>query len=437
MLQSQPRQLWIAEPIRLLRRLSPTFEAIHSALSFEDNLKPHMSYVLDIARSVAAIAVVLLHAKIYALGGSFLTALDTILYAITDCGTQAVFWFFVISGYLVGGTIIRDIIQSGQIDFRRYFINRLSRLYIVLIPALGLGAVLDYVRNETWGINSHAGYETAASLTGKTLLGNILFLQTLVVPTFGSNYALWSLANEFWYYILFPLLLAQLMIRKSGSTRLMLFALGVLLFLFLSVGNFSVVWLFSLWCLGAAARFTPVVVITSGWISWGIALGAAFAFPYLHPRLGALATFLVGFSFAGALLTTHGIPAIPSSRRIALVKTLAGFSFSLYLIHLPILHAIASVLSRSADPFLNLPPLSIRAPAMILLMLASSYVAAYAFSLLTEARTAALRDWLSAHIPQVKSSDPTAVDPQPTEQAATRSASTTYSPALSNTPGAP
>jgi hypothetical protein len=75
----------------------------------------------------------------------------------------------------------------GKIDFRRYFINRFSHLYVLLIPALALGGVLDYVRNETWGLNSHAGFETAAALTGETLLGTILFLQTLVVPPFGSN----------------------------------------------------------------------------------------------------------------------------------------------------------------------------------------------------------------------------------------------------------
>jgi hypothetical protein len=68
------------------------FEAFHSTLSFEDNLKPYMSYGLDIARSVAAIAVVLLHAKIYALGSSTVTTFDGVLYAITGCGTQAVFW---------------------------------------------------------------------------------------------------------------------------------------------------------------------------------------------------------------------------------------------------------------------------------------------------------------------------------------------------------
>ena len=65
------------------------------------------------------IAVVLFHAKIYALGSSSLTSLDTILYAITACGTQAVFWFFAISDYLVAGKVILDIIRSRQIEIPR------------------------------------------------------------------------------------------------------------------------------------------------------------------------------------------------------------------------------------------------------------------------------------------------------------------------------
>jgi peptidoglycan/LPS O-acetylase OafA/YrhL len=39
---------------------------------------------------------------------------------------------------------------------------------------------------------------------------NAFFLQTIAGPTFGSNGPLWSLAYEWWYYVLFPLVLAAL-----------------------------------------------------------------------------------------------------------------------------------------------------------------------------------------------------------------------------------
>lgn len=61
---------------------------------------------------------------------------------------------------------------------------------------------------------------------------------------------------------------------------------------------------------------------------------------------------------------------------------------------------------------------------MILLFFSSSYAAAYVFSLLTEARTAALRDWLTDHIPQVKLRGPAAADPGSPEQVAEPSAAT-------------
>ena len=51
-------------------------------------------------------------------------------------------------------------------------------------------------------------------------LGNLSFLQTILVPTFGSNGPLWSLANEFWYYVLFPVMLAAGIAWLRRSIRL-------------------------------------------------------------------------------------------------------------------------------------------------------------------------------------------------------------------------
>ena len=47
-------------------------------------------------------------------------------------------------------------------------------------------------------------------------LGNLVFLQDLYVPTFGSNWPLWSLANEFWYYLWFPALFMIVKRRRQG-----------------------------------------------------------------------------------------------------------------------------------------------------------------------------------------------------------------------------
>src|SRR5262249_48022606 len=75
----------------------------------------------------------------------------------------------------------------------------------VLIPALVLTALLDAWRGE-WPDPLVA-------------LGNAAFLETIAVPTFGSDAPLWSLAYEFWYYVTFPVLVFAIMRGGSRAAR--------------------------------------------------------------------------------------------------------------------------------------------------------------------------------------------------------------------------
>lgn len=117
------------------------FRALHQRTATHavtTKMSPHTSHVLDATRALAAGLVVLFHAKINTFGSVPLSFWDQLLYAPANCGTPAVFWFFVISGYLVGGSVIAEIAQTSSFDFRRYLINRMTRLYVVLLPALAL-----------------------------------------------------------------------------------------------------------------------------------------------------------------------------------------------------------------------------------------------------------------------------------------------------------
>jgi peptidoglycan/LPS O-acetylase OafA/YrhL len=368
--------------------------ALYSCLTTDAVMRPigpHTSQVLNVARAVAAGLVVLFHAAIYTRGNIPVKPADNLLYILTECGTQAVFWFFVISGYLVGGSVISEIVRTGNFNFRRYFVNRMTRLYVVLLPALALGAILDRTRISAWGINSHAGYETVSSLSGVTLLQNVFFLQTLTGPTFGSNYALWSLASEFWYYTIFPLMLSPIMIKRATYIRFMLFMIGILLILFITKHNVSMSWLFTLWFLGAAIRCVGATGRKFEILAWVVAILGMLAFPYLHSRVGPLATILVGVTFAGTILSTHGQPGKGSKRCIRIANAFSGLSFSLYLIHLPILHFVTTLIARNADPFLNITPHSIVSPAVIVGLVCVSYTAAFLFARITEDHTDAVR----------------------------------------------
>ena len=74
-----------------------------------------------------------------------------------------------------------------------------------------------------FGVPSRDGLET--------LLGNAAFLQEIVVPTYGSNAPLWSLSYEFWYYFLYPVLIAFAFCRSLGRLAVLgAVALAIVLF---------------------------------------------------------------------------------------------------------------------------------------------------------------------------------------------------------------
>jgi hypothetical protein len=66
-----------------------------------------------------------------------------------------------------------------------------------------------------------------------TFLGNLCFVQTVSVPVYGSNGPLWSLANEFWYYVMFPLgavaLMGVLEAQRRWIPLLQFLLLGLLI----------------------------------------------------------------------------------------------------------------------------------------------------------------------------------------------------------------
>ena len=59
-------------------------------------------------------------------------------------GDYGVLMFFAISGFLIGGGALEKT-RAGDFSFSLYFINRFTRIYIVLLPALLLVWVMDVV----------------------------------------------------------------------------------------------------------------------------------------------------------------------------------------------------------------------------------------------------------------------------------------------------
>lgn len=332
------------------------------------------SLTLDGLRGVAALLVCAGHLRAAMLVSMAEQAspslLNKLLYLLTGLGHQAVMVFFVLSGYLVGGSVLN---AGANFTWRRYGEARLSRLWTVLLPCLALTwladmataqiqpAVLGGAGARLWASGPQAGqYDVSAWVA----LGNLFFVQTLLVPVFGSNGPLWSLANEFWYYVLFPLMLLAVpgarTLGAGGWQRgaAVLVCAGLLWWLPAEMLFGFVIWLMGVatFVLRQRIDLAPSVARLlrhrmSSWACALLALGALlfskatgnrnWGVPWGDLVLGlAVAIWLLP-----ALSRERGVPE-PGARSLGMraVHRLSDMSFSLYLSHFPVVVLAGSVL---------------------------------------------------------------------------------------------
>jgi len=367
-------------------------------------LTPAASGYLDIVRSLAAMAVFLDHwrACILADYGDVDPVLKTLpvkaLYFLSGFGPQAVMIFFVLSGLFISSSVLRSL-ERGKWSWRDYAIDRAVRLYVVLIPALVLGALWDFL-----GIHffSDSGVYLAIAtrlFRWQAFLGSLFFVQTRFTPSFGSNDPLWSLFNEFWYYALFPVLLG-LIIALNRRRLAALGYVGAAAAICWMLGG--QIWGFAVWLAGGAVALTSRWFRFKGQDRWPLlayttAAGAlaAICLTVARNKGGWLGSGLaVGVSFA---FLTHGMVQWtfgPGEIGQRLGRIFAGFSYSLYLVHVPIVFLIRAVLMHSGW----LPKARWQPDGVHLLIGAavSAAVFSYAFALaqMTEARTSVVRSWV-------------------------------------------
>ena len=363
---------------------------------------------LDLVRGVAALAVMLGHLRNLFLVNLSEAARNSnplvkLVYLVTGFSHYAVMIFFVLSGFLVGGTVLR-----GRMDrtwsWRLYSTNRLTRLWIVLIPALLLGAIWDHCGIRIFGTSGIYGGVARANigifavpprLSASVMLGNALFLQNILAPTFGSNGPLWSLSYEFWYYVLFPLMVLAFPVggKTTRSTVLCaIAALAVVLFIGQEIAVYFLIWL-----LGAAINLAPEgpgargsiwIVVTAGAV---VLLVAVLRF---KPGTTEYSDFFVGIAstvLIFALVRSRARSRAGLYSRVA--RRLAGFSYTLYIVHLPALVFISAWLV----PQRRWQPDSVHVAIVIALGICAL---AYAFVIaqLTEYRTDAARSRVTAAI---------------------------------------
>jgi peptidoglycan/LPS O-acetylase OafA/YrhL len=307
------------------------------------------SSFLVVARWLAAFAVLIAHA------GSLLISQPDIMSAphgpgayvwwfLTGFPHQAVIVFFVISGFLVGGNFIAK--SRGTEPFlAKYFVDRTVRIYLLLVPVILLGWCLDSIgRHFLAGFGLYDSPMFAGSFDLKLLGPNLLNLQGIFFPAFGTNGPLWSLGCEFWYYIAWALLLLPLTLT-APLVRVFGFICGAALAVSFSIAGVFFFVGGLIWLSGALVRFAPRPLVRSKGLALLIFLAITVAVRLMcrgkipsDPFWAALADAAVALSFCNLLLSLR----FSQSREWAICnwrihKPLSDFSFSLYACHLPII----------------------------------------------------------------------------------------------------
>jgi len=266
--------------------------------------------------------------------------------------------FFVLSGYLITGNMLREVSSTGRIKFREFYARRIRRLlpasFLVLLvtliaaalwfpPLLLPGLALDvssaglYVSNIDFAIRATDYFSTS------------------VIPSPVLHF--WSLGVEEQFYLFWPVLISLVTVRR-GRVYLKVFLLSLLVFASsLTFANwllphnqpwafFSIptrAWELILGALLAAsadyiAKIPRLIALIAGTAGVGAVLYSGLTqddplkFPGTPALLPTLGAFLVILAGAGKAVT------LPSKLLTLKPLTALGrISYSLYLWHWPVL----------------------------------------------------------------------------------------------------
>ncbi|TFC94542.1 MULTISPECIES: acyltransferase [Cryobacterium] len=328
---------------------------------------PGRMLALDALRGVAALIVLLHHVSmtVPAISAAYESSAGVALWSvgwwttlsplkIFFAGPEFVLVFFVLSGFV----LVRSPLAASAFDWRAYFPRRIIRLAVPVLVSIAFAAAWIALVPRTGGV---AGGAWLARQDDPNLsLGNLLGEASIIGETGRPdvNPPLWSLAWEMWFSLLlpaavllaaatrrFPALWAALLVLISAAgyvahieplMYLPAFGLGSLL-----AANFD----------SLRARGDILAAHRWGTTTWvGLtALGPLLLIAHwlVRPFVAApWSDLTLALRVPGAVLIVAALAFWPSLQRPLSVRPLVwlgSISFSLYLVHFPMVVAFGNV----------------------------------------------------------------------------------------------
>ena len=165
------------------------------------------------------------HGRVFGLDLIRATAISLVLAAHTGVpgasGALGVTIFFVLSGYLITGTMLREFSASGDLSLTRFYIKRSLRIfpafYVCILLNLGL-LKLHGMAINWWSVAQAGGY----------VMDYARALAPATQQTYQFQWITWSLAVEEQFYFLWPLALLTILRSAVDPRRAMVWLIGTL-----------------------------------------------------------------------------------------------------------------------------------------------------------------------------------------------------------------
>lgn len=283
--------------------------------------------------------------------------------ALFRYGHEAVLFFFVLSGFVIHLRYAKQLNLDNRetsFDWRSYVWRRAKRLYPPLIFALALTWALDVY-------GARLGYPIYFQATPSPLinqnvvvhhdwltgLGNLAFLMNSYVPAWGTDGPLWSLKFEWWFYMIYPVFwwLSKKSIRVATVLMVGLWLASFVPALWPASLLREVFSMMLAWWFGVL-----LADIFAGRLRWSFArLAPLILFITFLPFINLnpiISDILWGLGFTGLIAVCfafHRKDGLILSM-LGILKPLGDMSYTLYVIHFPILVLISGyVMSRTQN----------------------------------------------------------------------------------------
>lgn len=284
--------------------------------------------------------------------------------------------FFVISGFLITGNLLRTAEVNGNVSFRAFYWNRIRRI----VPAATLVLLLTYLACLFVFLPFRAHQVGVDALFAFVFLSNWRFaIQD--TDYFARTDALsplqhyWSLSIEEQFYFVWPaiiFLISLIILRTGRSHRRRMQLAGAVMALIITASFSWAVWETSskpawayfdtfarVWELGVGAllaasagsfsRLSPRIKILMSWA--GLGLITASIFLLRENSLGFPAPWALLPVVGASLVIAAGVGREPRQWLLQNpVSTYVGdISYSLYLVHWPVIVIVAALMEPSLN----------------------------------------------------------------------------------------